>query len=86
MSDAYTIDNLFQNKHDGLWYERETTVPFSGTLTAGYDRGTIKNGKPEGHWRLYADFVQLEAEGWGFPDSNHADGWHLGSEGEMKNG
>ena len=71
---------------NGLYYEEDADAPFTGVLDEGYERGAIKNGKREGHWRLYAHWDQLEAEGWGFPDSNHVDGWHIGSEGKFRNG
>ena len=42
MSDAYKMDNLFQNKHDGLFYENQTVVPFSGTVTSGLYRNGVR--------------------------------------------
>jgi uncharacterized protein len=81
---ARSIDDLVVR--DDLYYEKFTDVPFTGTLDEGYERGALKNGNREGYWRIYAEFSQLEAEGWGFPDSNHVDGWHIEYEGEYRDG
>jgi antitoxin component YwqK of YwqJK toxin-antitoxin module len=81
---ALQISDLISR--NGLYYEEGADAPFTGVLDEGDERGAIKNGKREGHWRLYAYCDPLEAEGWGFPDSNHVDGWHIGSEGKFRNG
>ena len=46
------FDNLVEKS--GLYYEKDSDVPFSGEVT-GKAEGNLKNGIPEGEWIEYYD-------------------------------
>ena len=55
-----TIDELV--KRDGLYYKKNSDVPFSGKITGQY-RGSYKNGKAEGPWAFYYPNGKLYSKG-----------------------
>ena len=48
-------------KRDGLYYQKSSDVPFTGTST-GKEQGKIKRGKEEGPWVRYYDNGQLRGK------------------------
>ena len=55
-----TIDELV--KRDGLFYKKNSEIPFSGEVTGQY-QGSYKNGKAEGPWIFYYPNGQLFSKG-----------------------
>ncbi len=55
-----TIDELV--KRDGLYYKKNSDVPFSGQITGQY-QGSYKNGKAEGPWVFYYPNGKLYSKG-----------------------
>lgn len=54
----YTFDNLV--KRDGLYYEKFSSLPFTGKITKGKKQGSLVNGKPKGTWFIFYDNGQLK--------------------------
>jgi len=55
-----TIDELV--KRDGLYYKKNSEIPFSGEVTGQY-QGRYKNGKADGPWIFYYPNGQLYSKG-----------------------
>ena len=77
---------------NGLYYEKFTDVPFSGTIDEGLERGSFKDGKKDGPWVNYNEDEQLSSEGT-FKDGKREGLWvwyydngQLSSEGTYKDG
>ena len=60
LGQGVTMDDLVER--NGLYYEKFTNVPFTGTTT-GKIQGSFKNGKEDGPWVRYHDNGQLAGEG-----------------------
>tara|TARA_Y100000588_G_C13997864_1_gene814334 strand:+ start:541 stop:870 length:330 start_codon:yes stop_codon:yes gene_type:complete len=55
-----TMDDLV--KRQGLYYKKDTDVPFTGKVT-GQEQGKIRNGKVDGSWVYYWKNGQLWGKG-----------------------
>ena len=55
-----TMDDLV--KREGLYYKKDTDVPFTGKVTGQY-QGKIRNGKKEGPWVYNWKNGQLYSKG-----------------------
>lgn len=49
-------------KRDGLYYERSSDTPYTGTVT-GKKKGYMYNGEKDGEWTFYYDDDVLKAKG-----------------------
>ena len=77
---------------DGLWYKKDTDVPFTGKVDQGLSRGELKNGEREGHWVIYYENGRLWYKG-AYKNGKQEGPWlwyhdngQLWSEGAYKNG
>ena len=60
LSETVKSDDLVKTK--GLYYQKSSDVPFTGTVT-GKSKGKIKKGKLDGPWVTYYDNGQLWSKG-----------------------
>ena len=84
-----TMDDLV--KRDGIYYKKDTDVPFTGKIT-GRKQGSFKDGKMEGPWVYYRKNGQLFSKGTykdGKKDGPYVDYYAIGqlaSKGTYKDG
>ena len=60
MSETVNYEDLVKTK--GLYYQKSSDVPFTGTVT-GKSKGKIKKGKLDGPWVWYHKNGQLDIKG-----------------------
>ena len=82
MSETVKYEDLVKTK--GLYYQKSSDVPFTGTVT-GKSQGKIKKGKRDGPWISYYDNGQLWWEG-SYRDGEREGSWFFYNENGTVNG
>ena len=89
MSETEKFEDLVKTK--GLYYQKSSDVPFTGTVT-GKSKGKIKKGKLDGPWVSYHDNGEVWSKGT-FKDGKEEGPWvwyhkngQISNKGTYKNG